>query len=177
MFSCSDLFTGLIYWPSRRHVPQWEQVDRLKIPKKGTIYMKCTQTSYTDFVFISGILWSMCITRNYYACLVLLNFFFLSLLTITPEYSRGGDAKIQLFFFCFVFLKETMELRIIHTFSVPVPFVSLLFPHDYMMSYSSKGGTYCCLHHKKCNKCLQLTGFNIFSPLFLLVFFSPWKIN
>lgn len=116
-----------------------------------------------DFVFISGILWSMCFTRNYYACLVLL--------ICNDHYSRveqegGKDAKIYneswlSCFFCF-FLTKTMELCLIHIFFCPCPFVSLSFPHDYEMSCSKKGGTCCCLHHKKCNKCFQwITGFNI----------------
>lgn len=50
-------------------VPKREQVDRPRAPQTRAIYiyMKCTKTSYMDFVFIS-----MCITRSYYACLVLL---------------------------------------------------------------------------------------------------------
>lgn len=49
------------------------------------------------------------------------------------------------------FLTETMELRLIHTFFFcPRPFVSLSFPHDYVMSCSNNGwDSRCCLHLKK----------------------------
>lgn len=125
--------------------------------------MKCTRTSYMDFVFISGILWSMCITRNYYACLVLLIF--------NDHYSREEGKRcqnLQWELIVMFFLTETMELRLIHIYFCP--FVSLSFPHDYVMSCSNKGGTRCCLHHKKCNKCFQwITGFNI-DPQCRLIF-------
>lgn len=86
-------------------IPQWEQVDT---SKKGTIrthiyemYMNIVH----GFYFLSGILRSMCITRNYYACLVLLIY--------NDHYSREynkneeDDAKIynesRLSCFSFVF--------------------------------------------------------------------------
>lgn len=57
------------------------------------------------------------------------SFEFFVLFTITPQYNRReGDAKIHyemIVMFLFLFCKETMELRIIHTFFCPCPFVSL----------------------------------------------------
>lgn len=58
------------------------------------------------------------------------SFEFFVLFTITPQYNRReGDAKIHyemIVMFLFLFCKETMELRIIHTFFCPCPFVSLI---------------------------------------------------
>lgn len=131
--------------------------------------MKCTWTSYMDFVFLNGILWSMCITSNYYACLVL---FFWFLMTITPESPTGGkmmpkftmkdDCHVLFFFSFFFFIKETMELRIIHNFFCPCPFVSLSFLCDnHTVSYSSNKGATQMLF-ETCNKCLQrIRGVNI----------------
>lgn len=101
-----------------------------------------------DFVFIS-----MCITRSYYACLVLL--------ICNDHYSTLGgggwwqDAKRL------SFSRETMELNLIHSFC-PRRFVSVSFPHglfhwgwDALLFASFK-------KKKKCNKCFQwITNFNI----------------
>lgn len=123
-------------------IPQWGQVDT---SKKGTIHTHIYEmymNTVHGFYFISGILRSMCITRNYYACLVLL----ICNDHYSREYNRREkDAKIVMFFL--FFFTETMELCVIHFFC-PCPVVSLSFPHDYVMSRSNKGGTCCCLHHK-----------------------------
>lgn len=135
--------------------------------------MKCTRTSYMDFVFISGILWSMCITRNYYACLVFL--------ICNDHYSRvqqegKKDAKIynETWLSFFFFLRKQWNCAS-YISLCPRRFVSVSFPHDNVMSCSNKGGTRCCLHHKKCNKCFQwITNFKI-DPQCRWIFFF-WSL-
>lgn len=122
--------------------------------------MKCTWTSYMDFAFISGILCSMCITRNYYACLVILTFNN----HYSREYNRRGKyAKIynESWLSCFFILTETIELHVIHTFFVPVP---LCLFHSLMTTWwavPTRAGML-LFASWKCNKCFQwITGFNI----------------
>lgn len=53
--------------------------------------MKCTQTSYMDFVFMSGILSYLCALPE----TIMHALFFWLLMTIIPEYNgREEDAKI-----------------------------------------------------------------------------------
>lgn len=121
-------------------------------------------------------------------------FFWFVLTIITREYNRRGK-KMPKFamkpdclcsFFSFFLKKQTkqqqtMELRFIHFFC-PRRSMSVLCPHDYVMRCSNKGGTRCCLHHKKCNKCFRwITNFNI-DPQCRCFFFIPfcilaWKVQ
>jgi len=102
--------------------------SKIPIRKGPYICVKCTWTPYMDF-FISGSLWSMCITeKNIMHAL----FFFWLLMTITQEYIEGfkcqnlqcyGIGKLTVSFF-FRKGKESMEWRVIHFFCF-CPIVSL----------------------------------------------------
>lgn len=102
-----------------------------------------------DFVFIS-----MCITKSYYACLVLL----ICNDRYSTHYSTLGgwqDAKRL------SFSREPVELNWIHSFC-PRRLVSVSSPPHGLFHWGWDALLFASFKKKKCNKCFQwITNFNI----------------
>lgn len=86
-----------------------------------------------------------------------------------PKFTMRADCH-DFFFLLLFFLTETMELRLIHIFSVPIP---LCLFHSLMTTWwavpTRVGLAVVCII-KKCNKCFQwITGFNS-GPQYRLIF-------